>query len=144
MQDEFYFDVICNPNSPHRYWTLEDETIEGMGGITNIQWENRIGEISLLIRPASRGQGYGEKAVELLLDQAFNYLNLFTVCGECYNCNPNVTFWLKIIDKYNGYKTTLLDRKFWDGKFYQSIYFSMDAVNFNNEYRKVHPPIQSS
>ncbi|MHC4464579.1 MAG: hypothetical protein ACYS30_24585 [Planctomycetota bacterium] len=31
--------------------------MEGMGGITNIQWENRLGEISLLIRPESRGKG---------------------------------------------------------------------------------------
>jgi RimJ/RimL family protein N-acetyltransferase len=112
----------------------------GFGGITNIQWENRIGEISLILHPDFRNKGYGEKAVELLLDQAFNYLNLQTVCGECYNCNPAAMFWQKIIDKYKAYKTTLLDRKYWDGTYYNSIYFSVDAVNFN-EHRKAHPPI---
>jgi RimJ/RimL family protein N-acetyltransferase len=140
MQEQFYREVICDRDSPHRYWILEDDTIEGMGGITNIQWENRLGEISLLIRPESRGKGYGEKAVELLLDQAFNHLNLKTVYGECYACNRALTFWAKIIGIYNAYETKLPARKYLNDVYCSSLYFSIDA----DEYRKVHPLIWSA
>jgi RimJ/RimL family protein N-acetyltransferase len=95
-QEQFWKNVVCNSDSRHRYWALIEENelnstkvgIEypcpkgrfvGMGGITNIQWENRIGEISLILSPDYRGKGNGEEAVDLLLDQAFNYLNLQTV-----------------------------------------------------------------
>ncbi|MHC4464580.1 MAG: GNAT family N-acetyltransferase [Planctomycetota bacterium] len=105
-----------------------------------MQWENRIGEISLLIFPPSRKQGYGEEAAELLLDQAFNYLNLKTVCGECYDCNQALCFWQKIIKKYHAYETMLPNRKFWAGHPWASTYFSIDA----DEYREVHPPIHSA
>jgi len=61
MQGDFYQKRCCDRNSPHRYWaivrTIMDEIkgvvpetgFIGMGGITYIQWENRIGEITLII-----------------------------------------------------------------------------------------------
>lgn len=147
MQEDFYEDVICNRNSPHRYWaiirTIDDE-IEGlvpetgfigMGGLSYIQWENRIGEISLILVPAERRKGYGKKAVELLLDQAFNYMNLKTVWGECYWSNGmGVDFWMKIVEKkYKGFGVALPNRKFWKDRYYDSYYFSIDCNDFNGK-----------
>lgn len=144
MQAKFYGDVICNPDSPHRYWgiwkfvPLQQITFTGSpppigyGGITNIQWENRIGEISLLIDPTMRDKGYGKEAVRLLLDKAFNYLNLQTVCGEVYTCNPSAwDFWKKLI-KASAHSCwqSLPNRKYWQGRFWSGTYFSFDRGDY--------------
>ena len=145
IQEDFYKDIVSNRESNHRYWavvrTIEDEIkgivpesgFIGMGGITYIQWENRIGEITLIIDPKGRGSGEGEKAVDLLLDQAFNYLNLQTVFGEVYYCNETgYNFWWKIADKYKSPCADLYHRKYWKGQYYNSMYFSIDKDDFNN------------
>lgn len=136
MQQKFYDEVICNRNSPHRFWSIEDNfALIGFGGITNIQWENRIGEISLIINPTYRCKGYGRDSVELLLEQGFNYMNLQTVFGECYVCNPAITFWSEGIARQYGADVALLsNRKFWNNEYHDSFYFSIDA----DEYRKVY------
>ncbi len=134
MQEDFYKRVVCNRKSAHRYWSIihKKETI-GFGGLTNIQWENSIAEISLIINPEKAGQGYGKEAVDLLLDQAFNKLNLKTVFGEYYLCNPAVGFWRKIIEKYDACYATLNNRKFWNGEYYSSIYFSIDRDDYESK-----------
>lgn len=133
MQEDFYVNVVCNRNSPARYWGVwESKLLLGIVGITNIQWENSIGEITLVLKPEQSGKGYGEKAVELVLDQAFNFLNLKTVFGECYISNPAKLFWEKIVQKYHSHSCFLPNRKYWHGKYYGSIYFSIDRDEFNN------------
>ncbi len=129
-QRDFYEDVVCNRDSPHRYWAVIDDGFIGMGGITHICWENRIGEISLIIDPQKRNQKLGEKAVELLLDAAFNQMGLKTVFGECYFSNPALPFWRWIVQKYAGFMTPIPNRKFWDGKFWNALYFSIDCGKF--------------
>ena len=99
----------------------------GMCGLVDIQWENSIAEISLIIDPKQQKRGMGYSAVELVLDEAFNRMGLKTVFGECYECNPAICFWKKITQKYNGYGTALLNRKLWNGKLYDSLYFSIDS-----------------
>lgn len=137
MQEGFYDNVICNPNSPHRYWAIwlepykKDSCFIGMGGVTFIEWENRLGRISLIIDPQMRDKGYGEQAMGLLLDKAFNYLNLQTACGECYHCNPTIRFWSKIIKKYRGIAISSLNkRKYWNGEYHNSLYFSFDKDTY--------------
>lgn len=156
QQEAFYRDVVCNRNSHHRYWAVvsvntfgdnDEQLFYGMVGITNIQWENRIGEISLIIDPDRRGKGEGEVAVDLLLNKAFNYLNLQTVFGECYRCNPAWKFWREIANKYadkEAYRSLtakeetivshymlLPNRKYFNGKYWMSVYFSIDKEDFN-------------
>ena len=142
MQNDFYENVICNRKSEHRYWALketgkelkkkssltwDDEILVGVGGLTNISWENRNAEISLIIDDKYHRQGLGEKAVELLLDQACNYMNLDNVYGEVYYCNePGVLFWKKMIKKYKGYSVIKELVKYYDGCYWNSLWF-----NFN-------------
>jgi len=114
---------------------VPEEMFIGMGGLTGIQWENRLAEISLIIDPALREKGYGEKSVDLLLDAAFNQMGLNCVYGECYSCNEARVFWGKIADKYNGNKMILRARKFWQGKFWDSLYFDI----LKKEYDKMKP-----
>lgn len=136
MQSEFYYEKVSNRDSGHRYWAIctgtGDDKFIGMGGITYIQWENSIGEITLIIDPKLRKDGLGEKAVDLLLDQAFNHLNLQTVFGEVYSCNEARHFWKKVTEKYGGEVIFLPCRKYWQGTYYPSWYFSIDKNDFNN------------
>ena len=128
QQDAFYREVICNRASLHRYWILEqDGQSVGMGGLTNIQWENRIAEISLITDPSVRGKGYGAEGVRLLLREAFLSFGLLTVCGEVYCVNPATTFWDKMIERYAGESTTLPRRKWWDGTLHDAMYFTFTA-----------------
>ena len=133
MQDQFYENVICNRDSRHRYWAAKDGAIlVAMVGLTDIQWENGIAEISIIVNPETRRNGSGTTAVGLVLLEAFCHLRLNTVFGECYECNDAVVFWKKAVKKYAAYTTILPNRKFWDGQYYNSFYFSIDADEFNN------------
>lgn len=130
QQIEYYERVLCDRNSDTRYWIFqENNKAVGYGGIENIQWENSIAEISLLIFNQYQKKGYGKRAVDTILDQAFNYIGLENVFGECYYCG-NVGFWDKIIEKKNGYKTILPNRKYYNGQYYSSLYFNINKEWF--------------
>ncbi len=123
-QQDWYTREIANRESHTRYWALYDDHLFcGYGGIEHISWENSNGEISLLIDPERHGEGLGSAAVGLFLDQAFDYLNLNTVYGECYCCGP-VGFWKKQIKRHNGSYTILPRRKYYGGNYHDSYYFT--------------------
>ena len=144
MQADFYRDRVSNRDSTDRFWGIWNmpdagkrpvADFIGMGGITHIQWENSIGEISLLLSPECRGEGCGKEAVNLLLGQAFGYLNLKTVFGEVYECNLAWEFWEQIA--YEGRTSDLIpgwvrlmNRKYWKGQYYDSAYFSFDRKDY--------------
>ncbi len=139
MQENFYKETICNRNSPHRYWGIadSDDVFIGLGGLTDISLENRNAEITLVINPARRRENLGEQAVELILDQAFNYLNLNAVFGEVYVLNDiGYSFWSGMADKYKAFTVALPDRKFWQGHYCCSLYFSFDRDEFEKEKNK--------
>jgi RimJ/RimL family protein N-acetyltransferase len=115
----------------HKYFAFRHESnLLAVGGLTDVEWENGLAEISLIVNPENRADGVGSDCVDMLLDEAFNKMNLQTVTGECYECNPGIKFWYRVIEKYNGYKTILRNRKFWNGKYYDSLYFSIDCTEF--------------
>jgi RimJ/RimL family protein N-acetyltransferase len=129
QQEQWYRDEICNRASRSRFWGIWSqrwnggEALHGYGGIENIQWENRIGEISLLIDPEEQGHGVGLTHANIIISRAFNDLNLHTIYAECYQNNPAVKFWDRIFLK--GYRTILPNRKYSDGKYVDSVYYSM-------------------
>jgi RimJ/RimL family protein N-acetyltransferase len=124
MQEDWYHGEICNRASRSRFWAIEDSNgvLIGYGGIENIQWENSIGEISLLIAPGVRGQGYGYMAAYKILERAFSQLNLKTVYAEVYESNPAIKFWDKVF--FDDYKTKLPNRKYINGLWHDSRYYS--------------------
>ena len=126
MQEEFYRDVICTPNSNHRYWMMNDGA--SLAGLTYIDWINRIAEISLIVDPSRSKKGYGEASVLELIRKGFNELGLNEIYGECYLCNPGLGFWKKMAEKYKWYTTVLPRRKLWKLKYYDSLYFSVKGV----------------
>jgi RimJ/RimL family protein N-acetyltransferase len=140
MQDDFYHDVVCNRNSQHRYFAIaryvdyaydtyiDDDDFEreliGMGGITNIDWVNSTGEISLIINPAHRREGLGMESVKLLVTEGKLNMGLKTIWGEVYTCG-NVAFWQKVVEQFGGYATKLPNRKLWQGHYYDSMWFAL-------------------
>lgn len=151
MQEQFYHDVVCNRNARARYWGVwvkkegnigygkfEYDEFIGMIGLENIEWENRRAEISIILGPDFRGKHYGGKAVDMLLEQGFIYLNLENIWGECYECNPLLYFWTKLISKYdhvNSFKW--LDcTKYYQGKYWDSLWFNFEKekwLRFRND-----------
>jgi len=127
MQEGFYRDVICNRASPHRYYSfVVDNRLVAFGGLTNLQWENSIAEISLIVSPQVRGKGIGQQAVGALLDEGFGNLGLLTIYGEVYGCG-HVGFWRKMCDRFDGQMVTLPWRtKLWQGRRYQSTLFAFE------------------
>jgi RimJ/RimL family protein N-acetyltransferase len=137
MQKDFYEKIISDRASQHRYFGIfkpysskyQNKIFIGIGGVTYIQWENGLGEISLILDGQHAGKGYGKESVKLLLDKAFNEMRLYTIYGECYKCNKSIGFWEKIIKLYDGYKTILPNRKFYNGEYYDSLYFSFSKID---------------
>jgi len=125
MQDKFFDDLINNRDSKHRYFAIMDGyNFTGMCGLTNIEWENGTAEISLIIDPGERGNGYGKKAVELMRHEAIFNMRLNGLYGEVYDCGHR-RFWEKIVENYGGYKTDLVKRKYWNGEMHGSMWFSI-------------------
>ena len=95
-----------------------------MGEITNIQWENSLGEIGLIMNPNYLNKP--EQAIDLILEQGFNNLNLENIFGEVYVCSTNWGTWEKVYKKYKGFNIQLPNRKFWHGIYWDSVYFNIN------------------
>ena len=125
----------------YRYWAVQvtrsgvkltipyayTETV-GIAGLSPIQWENGIAEVSLVLDPACMGKGYGGQAFALLLAEAFDTLRLHQVVAQVYTLNPALGFWRKMAERYgNGKAIVMPHQKFWKGQYHDAEYFSFSA-----------------
>lgn len=149
QQGRFYQEQVNNRLANARYWGIweeskslklnfehkesinypvvenpETEQFIGMGEITNISPENRNGEIGLIMHPEHLGEA--DKAIDLILEQGFDNLNLENIFGECYLCSPYLQIWETAARKYNAICNYLPNRKYWDGKYYGSLNFNIN------------------
>ena len=114
----------------YRYWAVQrDEGYDpqqtvGLAGLSPIQWENGIAEVSLVLDPACVGKGYGGQAFALLLAEAFDYLRLEQVVAEVYANNPAMGFWDRMARKHGADSRVLPKRKYSGGVFHAAVYFS--------------------
>lgn len=133
MQQDFYQKELCNRQSRIRYWAVYDEEhFIGAIGLVPIEWENRQAEIALIVNPEFINKGYGTKLFDMLMGQAFNYLNLELIYGYCYLCNSAWKFWKMRVESYSGQYKKLRQGKYWNGKYYESFYFDIKKEEFNN------------
>ncbi|HYM24450.1 MAG TPA: GNAT family protein, partial [Vicinamibacterales bacterium] len=107
-------------------------------GLTDIQWENGLAEISLIVDPERAKCGHGAAAVKLVLAEAFDRLRLETVFGEVYSCNPATDFWIKVTEPYGAVAVRLPRRKFWNGQLFDSLYFSIAREDWEKHGRDTH------
>ncbi len=71
---------IDNNNFGFHLRTLADDTVIGFVALFNIKWSNQSAEMAIGIGDkAYRSKGYGQDALKLLLNYAFNELNLHRV-----------------------------------------------------------------
>ena len=126
QQKQFYYEVVCNRHANARYWGVYLEDLIGMAGLENIQWENRLAEISLILDPEYTD--YMDEALQLLLHEGFNNLNLENIYTEVYECSPYLDFWLSYNPDFTPCFIRLPNRKYYRGRYYDSFY-----INFNKE-----------
>ena len=135
QQEDFYKEVICNRLSKNRFWAVRDNKKPGnfiaMVGLENIEWENGIAEISIIVNPELQGNGFGSQIINLLFEAGFNGMRLNNIYGECYECNPAYEFWRKLCRRYKMHTTFLPYRKFYNGRYHDSLYFSITEDQFN-------------
>jgi hypothetical protein len=120
--------------------TKSDKLI-GMCGLENICWENRNAEISLIFNSEYSMDEYGEEALKLLLYEGFMNMSLENIYAEVYECNPCLRFWESVYSRYNGSlnMSILPERKYYNGKFYNSIYVNINKgafLRYENTFSK--------
>ncbi len=75
-----FADAIPDDSYGFHLRTLADDTVIGFVALFNIKWSNQTAEMAIGIGdPAYRGKGYGQDALKLILNYAFNELNLHRV-----------------------------------------------------------------
>ena len=132
---ESWFYHATSRNAPSRWWqisadeiavigsadTLVESHIIGYCGIEDIKWIARTGEMSLLL------DGSDEEwraAFDLLLNKAFDELNLKEVHAEVYSCSPDHSRWAEVRKVFKAYRVILPMRKYWKGRHYDADYIS--------------------
>ncbi|PTU84616.1 N-acetyltransferase [Staphylococcus pasteuri] len=102
---------------------LENETAIGIVGFKNLDWINSNSELFIYIGDENYwGKGYGKEALKLLINFAFNSLNLHMLYLEVFSYNENAT---KMYEKL-GFKQDgiLRQSKYQDGQYYDKIIMS--------------------
>lgn len=122
-KNEFNFAVIAN----------ETNEVIGNVGFPNIDYINRTGEVGIFIGDKNYwGNGYGQQALELLLDFGFNLLNLNNIHLKVYSYNsPAISCYKKIGFKEAG---RLREAKIVAGTKYDEIYMDILAKEFKSPY----------
>lgn len=137
QQEEFYRQSVSNRQANSRWWSVyEDDRFIGLIGLTDIEWENGLGQVSMMVDPELHGRGYGRQAFELLLREAFDRMRLLTVYGECYECNPAISFWRRMMEEYGGKIVMIPRRKFWGGRLWGAMLFTVAAEQWEGWVRE--------
>ena len=123
-----WIDSLTKDNEQYFFIYNNLNEIIGYTGLDKINHVNKTAELGLLIGTPYQHLGYGQKSVFLILQYAFNNLCLNCVYIEVYLTTNNFRrFWKKLGFKIEG---ILTDRKYWQGKYYNSIMASVSQCNW--------------
>jgi RimJ/RimL family protein N-acetyltransferase len=113
--------------------TREDQLLIGNCGV-RIDWKNRVGNVGIVIgKKEYWGKGFGTEAMQLLVNYAFNTLNLHRVELDTYSHNIRAQkSYTKIGFKIEGTKR---DAVYIDGKYRDVVVMSI----LKEEFRQLHP-----
>lgn len=122
-----YADRIRTDHTMRIFGFRNGEHLVALGGLEGIDYVNGHAEISLIVKPRATGKGIGREAVALILEEAFDRLDLRTVWGECYHSTDAWKFWRKIAEQYgcDDLTVTWPRRKYWGGVLYDADLFTI-------------------
>jgi RimJ/RimL family protein N-acetyltransferase len=108
--------------------SLEKDNPIGIIGLHKIDWISRTAISGTIIEKGLRGQGFGTEAKKLLLNYAFNTLNLRKISARIYEFNKKSI----ISCERCGYKqeATLKEEKYIEGHYYNECIFSIFKEDF--------------
>ena len=129
-QQEAWVKKILNDKICQYYYIFHNCQIAGYCGFDKIDGVNRTAEISMLIAPHKQKKGVGKKVTELLLDIAFNRLNINLVYAEVNGNSSNKEFWEKCGFKFDG---ELRSRKYINKIYYPTIIMSIMQHEWGND-----------
>jgi len=114
----------------NQYLYIRDYDVVGYCGFDKMDSINRTAEISCLVFKDEQKKGYGKKAIRELLKYGFSDLRLNCIFAEVYKTTDNWKFW-----KSCGFikEGILRERKFWKGKYYNSIIASILKGEYNGQ-----------
>ncbi|MCY3019742.1 MAG: GNAT family protein [Planctomycetota bacterium] len=106
----------------------------GVATLDNILFNHRSATLGLILRKGSRRKGYGREAVALLVDYAFNVLNLNRLEGHVFDFNGATS----AIAASLGFRIvgTLRQSVFAGGRYHDAMAYDLLA----EEYRKGRTP----
>lgn len=124
-EDNYVFSIV----------NLENDELVGNCKFFDINNISRICSIGIVIgEEKDRNKGYGKEAIYLMLDYAFNYLNINNVMLQVKSFNERAIACYKGV----GFKEIGRRRKsyFLNGKYYDDIYMDILAEEFKENYIK--------
>lgn len=93
---------------------LDSEDFLGVCAIEDIVWPHRVGWVSIALGPDHQGKGYGKETMQLLVNYAFNELNLHRLQLTVFGYNTGaIKLYESIGFKHEGTFREFLQR---DGK----------------------------
>lgn len=114
---------------------LDEEKLIGYCDLYNIDFKNQVATIGITIgENEERNKGFGTESINLLLDYAFNYLNIRNVMLEVKSFNKNaISCYEKVGFKECGRRH---ESYYLNGKYFDIIYMEILRKNFNKTYIK--------
>jgi RimJ/RimL family protein N-acetyltransferase len=123
---------ISEDNTIKMFSILVEARAVGVCGLTSIDRVNQKAEFSLYIAPSELRNGYGKKALMLLMHHAFKQQNLNRIWGESFEGNPAIQMFEKLGLSCEG---TQRQAYFRNGKFIDSHIYAITRSEFNERYR---------
>lgn len=119
-QKKWYEELLADRNRLILMIDMVEGKTVGMIGLDKIDWRNQEAESGIfLLDPAERGQGYAEEAGMLMIEYAFNELNLHRLYAVIYDFNRGVIEMAKLF----GFKQegVLRQAAFTGGRFHDKV-----------------------
>tara|TARA_B100000686_G_C16287573_1_gene711987 strand:+ start:92 stop:646 length:555 start_codon:yes stop_codon:yes gene_type:complete len=109
----------------------ENQSYIGNIRLHNINFVSRRGDIGILIGDSNiHGKGYGLEAIQLIVDYAFQYLNLNKVCAGANIENPAS---IRIFEKAGFVVEGTLRQQFYvDGRYTDCVQMGLLKSEYNN------------
>lgn len=133
MEQEWLQHILLDTSNKNVSFAIEvlpGHEMVGYFQLRDIQWIHRRAWLGIVIGDkTNRGKGYGEKAMRLGLDYAFNELNLQKISLEVLELNTGA---LKLYEKL-GFKK----EGFFENHFYSNgVYFNVLVMSLSRDKEK--------